>query len=183
MKTTRWIPVWGDINEPQTKWDPTPRRFPTIKLHFWLLDHFWDSSGGHKEESQLVLTVWVVLSSSSRPFVPLVLHYYFPLSCFPPPFIFLFLFFHIESSPEDLENNLTSQLSLKQCGLGPRLCSVYRGESTASKGQPGPLALRRTRQVAPHFFTLVWCENRNKHHSEFYDFENVNTDYSFVISV
>lgn len=99
-----------------------------------------------------------------------------------PPFIFLFLFFHIESFPEDPENNLTSQLSLKQCGLGPRLCSVYRGESTASKGQPGPLALRRTRQVAPHFFPLVWCKNRNKHHSEFYDFENVNTDYSFVIS-
>lgn len=79
-----------------------------------------------------------------------------PLLFFPPlaspPFIFLFLFFHIQSSPED---NLTSQLSLKQCGLGPRLCSVYRGESTASKGQPGPLALRRTRQVASHFFTLV----------------------------
>lgn len=72
-----------------------------------------------------------------------------------PPLFFLFLSFNFEASAEDSVNGLTSQLSLKQCGLGPLLCSVYRGESTAPKGQPGPLALRRTRQVAPHFFTLV----------------------------
>lgn len=105
----------------------------------------------------MVLKVWVVLSSSTRPFVPLVLHYYyyFFLLAPPPPSPPPFLFFHSEASPEDSVNGLTSQLSLKQCGLGPLLCSVYRGESTAPKGQPGPLALRRTRQVAPHFFTLV----------------------------
>lgn len=34
------------------------------------------------------------------------------------------------------------------------LC-VYRGESAAHNGRPGPLALGRTRQVAPHFITLV----------------------------
>ncbi|GLD51136.1 solute carrier family 25 member 36-A-like protein [Lates japonicus] len=42
-------------------------------------------------------------------------------------------------------------------GLGPNLVGVApsRGESTVPKGQPGPLALGRTRQVAPHFFTLL----------------------------
>lgn len=79
----------------------------------------------------------------------------------PPPFsiisFFCFFIFKFEASPEDFVNGLTSQLSLKQCGLGPPfLLFVYRGESTAPKGQLGPLALGRTRQVAPNFFTLVW---------------------------
>lgn len=79
---------------------------------------------------------------------PHVLHHFF---------LFLFYFFKFKASPEDSVNGLTSQLSLKQCGLGPPfLLFVYRGESTASKGQLGPLALGRTRQVAPNFFTLVW---------------------------
>lgn len=78
----------------------------------------------------------------------------------PPPFsiisFFCFFIFKFEASPEDFVNGLTSQLSLKQCGLGPPfLLFVYRGESTAPKGQLGPLALGRTRQVAPNFFTLV----------------------------
>lgn len=69
---------------------------------------------------------------------------------------FCFFIFKFEASPEDFVNGLTSQLSLKQCGLGPPfLLFVYRGESTAPKGQLGPLALGRTRQVAPNFFTLV----------------------------
>lgn len=77
---------------------------------------------------------------------PHVLHHFFLL-------LFIFKF---EASPEDSVNGLTSQLSLKQCGLGPPfLLFVYRGESTAPKGQLGPLALGRTRQVAPNFFTLV----------------------------
>lgn len=80
----------------------------------------------------------------------------------PPPMssivsFFCFFIFKFEASPEDFVNGLTSQLSLKQCGLGPPfLLFVYRGESTAPKGQLGPLALGRTRQVAPNFFTLVW---------------------------
>lgn len=54
------------------------------------------------------------------PLSPLVLHYFF----FPPCPFLLFLFIHFEASPEDSVNGLTSQLLLKQCGLGPLLCSV-----------------------------------------------------------
>lgn len=105
-----------------------------------------------------------LLSSPSPPFcTPL---FFLPLTSpvlFDSIFLFIYLYSIVfESSPEDSVNNLTSQLSLKQCGLGPLLCSVHRGESTAPKGQAGPLALRRTRQVAPHLFTLVWYQKQSK---------------------
>lgn len=149
--------------------------FLTITFQFWLLYNVLVHLFGSKKKSNwsskfglcfpplLALSPFLYSIIFSSPYFPRFIWLYI--------FIYIFIFYRIESSPEDSVNNLTSQLSLKQCGLGPLLCSVHRGESTAPKGQAGPLALRRTRQVAPHLFTLVWYQKQSKRHSPFhYDF-------------
>lgn len=125
-----------------------------------------------KEENLMVLKVQVVLSSSPSPVVPHVLHYFFP-PC--PPFLF-FLILLFEASPEDSVNGLTSQLLLKQCGVGPLLCSVCIEKRTRPpKVNRGPW--HSGGHVRQHPISLHWYD---KNHGDFYEYQIICNDITIA---
>lgn len=125
----------------------------------------------------MVLKVQVVLSSSFSPVVPHVLLFF--SSSHRPSFLFFyfyFLFFNFEPSPEDSVNGLTSQLLLKQCGLGPLLYSVCIEErARPPKVNRGPW--HSGGHVRQHPISLHWYD---ENHGDFYEYQLVHNGYSFV---